>query len=61
MMKNLNQILGIVFLTAFVGFMMYKLILARDEMSDSAHNGLMVLVVIFLIIAILGIRKIIHE
>lgn len=60
-MKHLNQILGIIFLAAFVGFMMYKLILARDEMSDSAHNGLMVLVVIFLIVAILGIRKIIRE
>jgi len=61
MMKHLNQILGIIFLGAFVGFMMYKLILARDEMSDSAHNGLMVLVVIFLIVAILGIKKIIRD
>ena len=60
-MKHLNQILGIIFLTAFIGFMLYKLVLARDNMSDSAHNGLMVLATIFLIIAILGIRKIIRE
>ena len=60
-MKHLNQILGIVFLAAFIGFMMYKLVLARDTMSDSAHNGLMVLVVLFLIIALFGIRKIIRD
>ena len=60
-MKHLNQILGIIFLTAFVVFLIYKLILSRDTMSDSAHNGLMVLFVIFLIIAMLGIRKIIRE
>jgi len=60
-MKYLNQTLGIIFLAAFIGFMMYKLMLARNDMSDSAHNGLMVLVVIFLIIAIMGIRKIIRE
>ena len=60
-MKHLNQILGIIFLSTFVGFMLYKVILARDEMSDSSHNALMLLVVIFTIIAIFGIRKIIRD
>ena len=60
-MKHLNQILGIIFLSTFVGFMLYKVILARDTMSDSAHNGLMFLVVLFLIVALFGIRKIIQD
>jgi len=60
MMKHLNQFLGIIFLSVFVGFMFYKLVLARDSMNDNSHNALMVLFVLFVIIAIIGIRKIVR-